>query len=166
MIDALKAANPDLQINDLITITPLVHASAAPKITLDTTPTFKKGQPGVAVATPGQKWRTAVVHSIHFQTGSNRSKDQERALYQIRRVLKFNPAAKFEIAGHTDNVGAEAANIKLSEERAKNVADGLSQNGIDRALLTTRGAGPKEPVADQTTDEGKAQNRRVDVLLK
>ena len=166
VIDALKAANPDLQINDLITITPLVHASAAPKITLDTTPTFKKGQPGVAVATPGQKWRTAVVHSIHFQTGSNRSKDQERALYQIRRVLKFNPAAKFEIAGHTDNVGAEAANIKLSEERAKNVADGLSQNGIDRALLTTRGAGPKEPVADQTTDEGKAQNRRVDVLLK
>ena len=166
VIDALKTANPDLQINDQITITPLVHSSAAPKITLDTTPTFKKGQTGVAVATPGQKWRTAVVHSIHFQTGSNRSKDQERALYQIRRVLKFNPAAKFEIAGHTDNVGAEAANIKLSEERAKNVADGLSQNGIDRALLTTRGAGPKEPVADQTTDEGKAQNRRVDVLLK
>ena len=165
-INALKSANPDFQINDQITVTPLVKVSASSKITLDSTPSFKKGESGVAVATPGQKWRTAVVHSIHFQTGSNRSKDQERALYQIRRVLKINPAATFEIAGHTDNVGSEAANIKLSEERAKNVADGLSQNGIDRSILTTRGAGPKEPVADESTNEGKAQNRRVDVLLK
>jgi outer membrane protein OmpA-like peptidoglycan-associated protein len=165
-IDALKNANSDFQINDQITITPLVKGSLAPKITLDSTPSFKKGESGVAMATLGQKWRTAVVHSIHFQTGSNRSKDQERALYQIRRVLKINPAAKFEIAGHTDNVGSEDSNIKLSQKRASNVAKGLSENGIDLSILTTRGAGPKEPVADQSTDEGKAQNRRVDVRLK
>ena len=167
--EALKAitrANSDLQIRDQITITPLVSASTHPKTTLDSTPSFKKGESGVAVVTPGQKWRTAVVHSIRFQTGSHRSKDQERALYQIRRVLKINPGAKFEITGHTDHVGSETANVKLSEQRAKNVTDGLSQSGIDPSILTTRGVGPKEPITDESTPEGQAQNRRVDVLLK
>lgn len=166
ILDAMKAANPTFTITDALTITPLVTTITDTKPTLESAPKFEPGKGGIAVVTPGQKWRTAVVHSIRFKTGSNRSKDQERALYQVRRVLKLNPAAKFEVAGHSDNVGDEAANTKLSETRAKNVADGLAAGGIDRAILSTRGAGPREPVADPNTDAGRALNRRVDVLLK
>lgn len=166
VLEALKKANPELTLNDGLNVTPLVTATADLAATLQSAPTFAVGKSGIAVVTPGQKWRTAVVHSIHFKTGSNRSKDQERALYQVRRVLKLNPAAQFEIAGHTDNVGAVDANIKLSQDRANNVADGLAQNGIDRSILSTRGVGPNEPVADSGTEAGRAQNRRVDVLLK
>ena len=107
-----------------------------------------------------------MVHAIYFKTGSDRSKDQERALYQVRRVLAASPAAKFEIVGHTDNTGTADANTTLSLERAENFAGYLRAAGVAQDRLSARGAGPDEPIADNSTDAGRAQNRRVDVLLK
>jgi OOP family OmpA-OmpF porin len=107
-----------------------------------------------------------VVHSIYFKTGSNRSKDQERALAQMQRVSALVPTAKFEIVGHTDNKGNAESNKKLSLERAKSFQSVAATGGFDAASLSTRGAGPDEPIATNDTADGQALNRRVDVMLK
>jgi len=65
------------------------------------------------------------------------------------------------IVGHTDSVGSEAYNQALSERRARSVVQYLESKGVDRGRLTSRGAGESEPIADNSTDEGRALNRRV-----
>jgi outer membrane protein OmpA-like peptidoglycan-associated protein len=165
-LTAIAAANPSYQLMDQLTVTPLVAAVADIEPTLLDTPVFLANESAVAVATPGQKWRRAVVHAIYFSTGSDRSKDQERALYQIRRLLKIKPDAQFEIVGHTDNVGAIAANTTLSQGRADTFAGYLKAARLSLNGITTRGAGPAEPIADNGSSAGQALNRRVDVLLK
>ena len=80
-------------------------------------------------------------------------------------VLTANADWKLRIEGHTDNVGDKAANLKLSTARAAAVAAWLTGKGIDAVRLTTSGLGDTQPVADNTTEEGRARNRRV-VLIK
>lgn len=71
---------------------------------------------------------------------------------------------KFNIVGHTDDVGGDAYNQKLSEKRAKAVYDYLVKNGMDKARLSHKGMGEKDPVGDNKTEEGRAKNRRVEIL--
>ena len=73
---------------------------------------------------------------------------------------------KVEVAAHTDSDGKEAYNLKLSDQRAASVKDYLSSHGIDGNRMTSRGYGESQPVASNTTDEGKAQNRRVELRVK
>jgi outer membrane protein OmpA-like peptidoglycan-associated protein len=71
----------------------------------------------------------------------------------------------FEIQGHTDSVGKPAYNMKLSERRAASVASYLSsKGGVAKGRLIAVGLGPKNPIADNSTDVGRARNRRVQVL--
>src|SRR5690606_3151808 len=77
--------------------------------------------------------------------------------------LNYEKDSKFEIAGHTDNVGAENANQILSENRAKAVIEYLVLKGIDVSQVIAKGYGESTPVADNTTEEGRAQNRRTEV---
>lgn len=77
-------------------------------------------------------------------------------------VLKDNTNLKVEIQGHTDNIGSDSYNQKLSEARAKTVRDYLVKNGVDASRLTTVGFGKTKPIADNSTDMGRAQNRRVE----
>lgn len=166
-LDGLKSNATGLTIDDSqFTISPLVTKGGDIATTLKSLPKFEPGKPQIVSARPGQTARAGVVHGIYFGTGSDRSKDQERALFQVRRLLSINPASKFEIVGHTDNVGKPEANTKLSQDRAQKFADYLQAAGVPAAQLSTRGAGPNEPIADNTTDAGRALNRRVDVLLK
>jgi outer membrane protein OmpA-like peptidoglycan-associated protein len=74
-----------------------------------------------------------------------------------------NPTATVEIGGHTDNTGSKATNMKLSEDRANAVRDYLISKGVSGERMTAVGYGPDEPVADNATKEGKAQNRRVEL---
>ncbi len=108
------------------------------------------------------------VRSILFDTGKATLKPESAAiLATIAEVLNADPALKLEIQGHTDNVGAAAANLKLSQDRAGAVkAHLVKQGGIDAGRLTTAGFGDTKPVADNATDEGKAQNRRVELVKK
>ena len=76
-------------------------------------------------------------------------------------TLKKNPSIKVEVAGHTDSDGAAAYNEGLSARRATTVRDYLAANGIATDRMTTRGYGESQPIADNGTREGKAQNRRV-----
>jgi outer membrane protein OmpA-like peptidoglycan-associated protein len=70
-----------------------------------------------------------------------------------------------EVAGHTDSVGSDDYNQQLSERRANSVAAYLSGHGVDRTRMVTIGAGEGHPVADNESDAGRAQNRRVEITI-
>ena len=84
----------------------------------------------------------------------------------VAKFLKDNPNVSVKVEGHTDNVGSEAYNQGLSERRARTVANYLINRGASRAQVTTQGFGYSRPVADNDTDEGRAQNRRTDLVFK
>jgi outer membrane protein OmpA-like peptidoglycan-associated protein len=84
-------------------------------------------------------------------------------LQQIDSLLVKNAALKLEIQGHTDNVGNDAYNQTLSEARARAVVDWLTQHGIAATRLTAKGYGKTKPIADNSTDAGRAKNRRVEI---
>jgi outer membrane protein OmpA-like peptidoglycan-associated protein len=108
------------------------------------------------------------VHDILFDTGKATIKPESAGvLAVIAEALKGEPALKIEIQGHTDNVGAATANLKLSQDRAAAVKAHLVQTGgIAAARLTTAGLGDTKPIGDNATDEGRAQNRRVELVKK
>lgn len=86
-------------------------------------------------------------------------------LDKVVMLLKENPTLKIQINGHTDNVGKAADNIKLSNDRAQSVVKYLVTKGIDIKRLSFRGFGADQPIADNKTDEGKAQNRRTELKV-
>jgi outer membrane protein OmpA-like peptidoglycan-associated protein len=90
----------------------------------------------------------------------------EPFLQNVIRVLTKNPEMLIEIQGHTDAVGSEAFNMKLSMKRAQAVADYLTAHGIAANRLTVTGFGESRPCAPNDTDEGRAQNRRVQIKAR
>ena len=75
--------------------------------------------------------------------------------------MQSHPSLRIELGGHTDNVGNEASNQKLSEQRAKAVYDYLVAHGVAADRLSYKGYGQSHPVADNSTPEGRRQNRRT-----
>jgi OmpA-OmpF porin, OOP family len=106
------------------------------------------------------------LNNIYFETGKSEllqsSFDELNSLYAI---LKSNPAMMIQVSGHTDNVGNTGFNVTLSEDRAKAVYDYLINKGIAAARLTYIGYGSSKPIASNDTDEGKAKNRRVEIMV-
>ncbi len=104
------------------------------------------------------------LEGLQFKTGSARFDEASlKVLQRLADTLKAFPELKLEIAGHTDNIGEREKNIYLSNRRAKAVKNKLVELGINADRLTSRGYGPDEPVADNTTAEGRASNRRVEL---
>ena len=108
----------------------------------------------------------AYAKTILFDTGKfSFQKQTFPVLEAITAILKEYPTAKFSIEGHTDNVGKADFNQKLSDGRANAVKQYLIDNGIDPFRLTSRGFGMDKPIDTNKTAKGKANNRRVEVLL-
>ncbi len=106
-------------------------------------------------------------NAIHFATGQfTIPAGAEQVLSEVANQLKTNPDWKWEVEGYTDNAGDKTANQKLSEERANAVADWLAHHGVNRSRLTVEGYGESHPVADNSTAEGRARNRRVELIHK
>lgn len=105
----------------------------------------------------------ATLH-INFDTGKSRIKaDSYEIVSEISKMLKTNPNLKISIEGHTDNVGNEGFNMKLSKNRAKSVLMSLVDEGIEESRLESKGFGHTKPIGNNATEEGKAQNRRVEL---
>jgi OOP family OmpA-OmpF porin len=81
------------------------------------------------------------------------------------RVRTLEDVESVTIVGHTDSVGSDAYNEQLSMRRANAVKNYLLDKGVDPRLLSTSGMGESQPVADNSTDEGRAQNRRVEITI-
>jgi OOP family OmpA-OmpF porin len=102
---------------------------------------------------------------INFETGKSTIVPESQSIVnQIAEMLQSDGTLRISIEGHTDNVGTPAANKTLSENRAKAVMNALIAKGIDKSRLSSKGWGQEKPVADNATDEGKAKNRRVEIV--
>jgi outer membrane protein OmpA-like peptidoglycan-associated protein len=104
---------------------------------------------------------------LTYETNSSTLAENGRAtVARLATMLAKHPDAKISIEGHTDNTGTSAINQELSISRARSVKSALISHGIDAARLETAGHGPDTPIAGNDTDEGRAKNRRTEVLVK
>ena len=109
---------------------------------------------------------TGVIEGILFATGKSVIRSKSFPLLdEAVKVLTDYPALKVEISGHTDSRGNHDKNVQLSKDRAEAVKTYMVDKGIDASRILTRGAGPDEPVGDNATKEGRAQNRRIEFKL-
>lgn len=92
--------------------------------------------------------------------------DLRRDLATLSRSLQSYPESSVIITGHTDNTGSAAHNQRLSERRAESVAAELASNGVSPRRIVTRGAGLTQPIASNATPQGRAQNRRVEIVIR
>lgn len=104
---------------------------------------------------------------ILFDTGKSTIKEESLPIIdQIFELLKAAPDLKVSIEGHTDNTGTPQGNKTLSESRAKAVMDAVAAKGIEKTRMSSKGFGQENPVADNRTEEGRAKNRRVEIVKK
>lgn len=121
---------------------------------------------GIAVDRTAQnELRVNVPSDFSFDVGRSAIKPQMRpVLDQFAQGL--DPTMRVRIVGHTDSTGSDAINNPLSVDRAQSVRDYLAGRGVAPARVETTGRGAREPVADNNTDAGRAQNRRVEIFLR
>jgi outer membrane protein OmpA-like peptidoglycan-associated protein len=110
----------------------------------------------------------AAVYGIYFYSGQTTIKpESETTLSEIARLLRGDPGLKVNVVGHTDNVGTVDFNMKLSQDRAQSVVQALvTQHHIPSEQLKGYGVGPLAPVVSNDTEEGRAQNRRVELVKR
>ncbi len=102
---------------------------------------------------------------INFDTGKSDIKpESQKIIDQIAEMLTANLSLKISVEGHTDNVGTPSSNKILSENRAKAVMNACLSKGIDKNRIAAIGWGQDKPIAENTTEEGKARNRRVEIV--
>jgi OmpA-OmpF porin, OOP family len=119
---------------------------------------------GIQIEEPVTK--TYTLDNVYFDTGLATLKPSSyKALNDLAEVMLLKTTLVIEIAGHTDNTGTSDINKKLSQDRADAVRNYLIKKGIAANRLTAKGYGDTEPIADNTTDEGKAKNRRTEVRI-
>ena len=108
-----------------------------------------------------------IPNDISFDTGSAAIKPQLRSVLDpFANSLRDDPSARVAVIGHTDNTGSDAINNPLSVDRARSVRDYLTTRGISGARVETAGRGEREPVADNSSEAGRAKNRRVEIYLR
>ena len=108
-----------------------------------------------------------ITYAITFDIGKANIKPESMTeINRIAQLMKDNGDLKFEVQGHTDNTGTVAGNQKLSEQRAQAIVNKLVEMGIAANRLSAKGMGQSAPLADNSTDEGRAKNRRVEFIKK
>jgi len=107
-----------------------------------------------------------VLQNIHFEFNSALlTADSENGIRMLTEFLERNPELKVELGGHTDDVGNEAYNLKLSADRAEVVRQALIANGIKDSRLAVRGYGASKPLVPNDSDEHRAMNRRTEMII-
>jgi outer membrane protein OmpA-like peptidoglycan-associated protein len=109
--------------------------------------------------------RTVTLTGVTFASGkATLTPESEAVLQDVAKQLQASPEVRVQIAGFTDNTGSRSGNIKISQKRAVAVEKFLEQNGVSPAQLSAKGFGPDKPVASNKTAEGRAKNRRVELI--
>lgn len=120
----------------------------------------------VVAQTADNQLRLSIPNDISFATG--RHDIQPRLipiLDQFAQGLNQQPAMEVRIVGHTDNTGSDAINLPLSVNRAQSARDHLVTRGVAASRIRIEGRGASEPIADNSTEAGRARNRRIDIFL-
>ena len=143
---------------------PKPKPAATPKQVTETPPVVQDTiYYGEQIITKGE---AVVLHNLYFAVDKTdvlpSSREAMDALYTF---LSENPEVHIRIIGHTDNTASEAYNLRLSKGRADAVAEEMIKRGIDASRIETDGKGMAEPVADNSTEEGRQQNRRVEFVV-
>lgn len=121
---------------------------------------------GARVVNTGSQLRVILPENVTFATGSAVVNSAFRPeLATVARSLKNFPDSTVRILGHTDNIGSDAINTQLSWDRANAVSRILVANGVDSTRITYSGRGAGEPMTSNATAVGRAQNRRVEIVI-
>ena len=121
---------------------------------------------GVSVTRQGDNIILNMPNSVTFDTNSSQVKAAgANTLSGVAMVLKEYQKTHINVVGHTDSSGGRDLNMRLSEQRADSVASNLITQGVEASRISTSGVGPDQPIASNSTAEGKAQNRRVTITL-
>lgn len=127
---------------------------------------IKQTVPGATVTREGEGILVKFDSGILFDIDKTVLKPAaQNSLIQLATSLQNNPQTNILVVGHTDSTGTAAHNMDLSERRAGSVKSFLMEQGVDGGRLTTQGKGETEPVAPNSTPDGRAQNRRVEIVI-
>jgi outer membrane protein OmpA-like peptidoglycan-associated protein len=123
--------------------------------------------PGVTVTNHGDYLVVNMPQDLLFATDSASVRpDLTRDIKTVAASLLRYPNSRIEVIGHTDNTGTAAYNIDLSQRRASSVASILRDSGVPSGRVTAYGRGEDQPIASNLTPEGRAQNRRVEIIIR
>ena len=138
-----------------------------PEATAVTTTDCQMPESGQDVSLAGCKMGdTVVLHGVNFEFNKAAlTLNAKSLLDKVAEALVARPDIKVEVDGHTDGKGTDAYNQNLSESRAKSVASYLVMRGVEKTRMSSKGFGKSMPIADNTTDEGREQNRRVELKV-
>jgi OOP family OmpA-OmpF porin len=114
---------------------------------------------------PGQKIETLSGVNFDFDKATLRPEGKQK-LDHVAKVMTDNPTVRVSVEGHTDSIGSEAYNQRLSERRADSARDYLVAKGISASRIKTHGFGKSRPVANNKTAAGRAENRRVEIITQ
>jgi len=104
---------------------------------------------------------------IFFASSSDKlTASSWEAINKVAEILKNNPGLKIVIEGYSDNSGIEVKNLDLSKKRAAATKKALEKSGVNASRITTAGYGPQNPIADNSTPEGRLKNRRVEIKIQ
>jgi outer membrane protein OmpA-like peptidoglycan-associated protein len=127
---------------------------------------IKQTVPGATVTREGEGILVKFDSGILFDTDKAELKSAARTnLSNLATSLQNNPQTNILIVGHTDNTGSDQHNMDLSVRRAQAVKSYITAGNVAASRLSTTGKGEMEPIADNTTVEGRAQNRRVEIVI-
>lgn len=107
--------------------------------------------------------------NVYFGTGKSQiifDKELRNYLRDLKYYIDNVPTAKIAVTGHTDNTGNRANNVTLGANRAKFIQDYMTRQGFKRSTITTSSKGPDQPMVENSTEEGRAKNRRVEITLE
>ncbi len=125
------------------------------------------GDDRINIENTGEELIVTLPQEILFATDSAEVRpDLRRDLRAMASNLNQNPGSRVQVIGHTDSTGAAAYNQSLSERRANSVANVLRDAGVSNSRITAVGRGEDQPVATNLTTEGRAQNRRVEIIIR
>jgi outer membrane protein OmpA-like peptidoglycan-associated protein len=112
------------------------------------------------------KTKIEIKQTVYFEFNKATIKPVSFALLnEVAQAMKDNPTIKVEVQGHTDSVGNDARNLKLSQKRAESVRTYLIKQGVDSGRMAPKGYGENVPIADNRTADGRSQNRRVEFVI-